>query len=109
MPAIPAVCTVLACALSGAALAVSLMHVGPAGPRGPQGPAGSQGNAGKAAHTARLGICWNQVTSPQLSGLGYTAVEYVSIDQATYADGVYACPQGDSFVSIVPQPSQSGG
>ena len=38
---------VAAVALSGAALAVSLMHAGPQGPRGTQGAAGAQGPAGE--------------------------------------------------------------
>ncbi len=92
----------VACILTGAALAVSLLHAGPTGPRGFQGPAGPQGNAGKAAQTARLGLCWSE--SLQDNG-GVTWVNGVSIDQPVLQDGVYTCPQGDTFVSIVPQPS----
>jgi len=106
MKSITVVCAVLACVLSGAALAVSLLHAGPAGQRGPQGPPGSQGSAGKAAQTARLGLCWSE--SFQDSG-GVTWVDGVSIDQPVYDSGVYACPQGDTFVSIVPQPTQGTG
>ena len=108
MKAFTAVCAVLACLLSGAALAVSLLHVGPAGPRGRQGPSGPQGNAGRAAQTARLGLCWSE--SVQDNG-GVAWVDSVSIDQPVLSSGVYTCPQGDTFVSIVPQspPSPSGG
>lgn len=106
MKAFTVVCAVLACVLSGAALAVSLTHAGPTGPRGPLGPVGPQGNAGKAAQTARLGLCWSE--SFQNSG-SVTWVDGVSIDQPVLSDGVYTCPQGDTFVSIVPQPARSGG
>jgi hypothetical protein len=98
-----------ACALAGAALAVSLLHAGPRGPQGPvgsRGPAGPQGNAGKAAQTARLGLCWSE--SFQNSGT-VTWVDGISLDQPVLSDGVYTCPQGDTFVSIVPQPTQAAG
>ena len=106
MKSLTAVCAVLACVLAGAALAVSLTRSGPAGSAGPPGPAGPQGNAGKAAQTARLGLCWSE--SFQDSGTT-TWVDGVSIDQPILSDGVYTCPQGDTFVSIVPQTSASNG
>lgn len=98
--------TALACVLSAVALAVSLLHAGPAGPGGRQGPAGPQGSTGRAAQTARLGVCWSE--SVQDNG-GTAWVDGVSIDQPVLSSGVYTCPQGDTFVSIVPQPARANG
>lgn len=93
------IAALVACALAGAALAVALTHSGPAGPVGPQGPAG---RAGVSAAQSRFGICWQAPVNESLVSAGYSAVGYVSIDQAIYASGVYTCPQGETFVSIVP-------
>ena len=94
--------SVIACALAALAMAVSLLHAGPpgrAGIQGPRGLAGPAGSAGKSAQTARLGICWS--VAYQDSG-GVSWVGGVSIDQPVLASGVYTCPQGDTFTSIVP-------
>jgi hypothetical protein len=105
--AFTAACAVFACLLSGAALAVSLTHPGP---RGAQGPPGRQGDAGTAAQTARLGICWSDsiFTQTWADGSASTWVNGVSLDQPVLSNGVYTCPQGETFVSIVPQPTQAG-
>ena len=91
-----------ACVLAGAALAFSLTHTGP---RGPQGPTGPQGHTGKAAQASRFGVCWEApaFTQDWADGSSDTWVSYVSIDQPQLQNGVYACPQGETFVSIVPQ------
>lgn len=92
------VVSVIAAMLAGAALAVSLLHAGPAGRAGTPGPPGP---AGKAAAAVRLryGVCW--IANYQTSG-GLTWVDSLSIDSAQVTDGVYQCPQGETFVSIVP-------
>lgn len=102
------VVSIVAAMLAGAALAVSLLHAGPSGRHGSPGARGPAGPAGKpaSAQQQRLGICWNAPTNTGLSGAGFgNAVEYVTIDQAIYDHGVYTCPQGDTFVSIVPGPT----
>ena len=100
------VCALVACVLSGAALAVSLTHAGPAGPTGPQGvrgPAGQQGNAGRAAQTARLGVCWSYTTQTSSDG-SVTWVNSETLSSPVLSNGVYTCGQGEQFVSIVPGP-----
>lgn len=102
------VMSAVACALAGAALAVSLIHHGPAGPpgaRGPRGSAGAQGNAGKSAAESRLGVCWeaSNFTQTWADGSSSNWVSSVTIDQPQLSNGVYVCPQGETFVSIVPQ------
>ena len=91
-------CSVLsavACILAGAALAVSLLHAGPAGPGGPQGPAGPQGQTGRNAEVAHLGFC----------DVGMAAsMDVPVLLPPVLIDGVASCPNG-SFVSIVPQPA----
>lgn len=101
---------ILALPLSAAALAVAASHSGPAGPAGPPGPRGSQGDTGRAAVSARLGICWEAPVWTQAwsDGSSSTWVSEVSITPAVYAGGVYSCPGGETFVSVVPQPSNSG-
>lgn len=94
------IASAVACVLAGAALAVSLTHSGPRGPEGPRGPQGQAGNPGKAAQVARLGICWSDAY--QDSG-GLSWIDSLSIDQPILSNGVYTCPQGDTFVSTVPQ------
>ena len=108
MKTFTAVCAVLACMLSGAALAVSVTH---SGPRGAQGPPGRQGDAGTAAQTGRFGVCWSapEFTQTWTDGSSSTWVSGVSIDQPILSGGVYTCPQGDTFVSIVPQSAQANG
>ena len=99
----------VACVLAGAALAVCLLHAGPQGPQGPpgvRGPSGPQGDPGRAAQASRFGICWSEFTQ---TGSGEVWVSSISIDQPVISSGVYTCPQGDTFVSIVPQPAQSAG
>lgn len=96
-----------AAVLAAVALAVSLTHHGPAGatgPAGPRGATGQAGQAGKAATAARLGICWQ---AQQTNGNGAVWVQYVSIDPAQLSDGVYQCPSGEQFVSIVPTPQKT--
>lgn len=56
----------LAVALSAAALAVSLMHAGPAGPRGTQGSQGAQGAQGPAGPQGPAG------QDAPAAGYGYT-------------------------------------
>lgn len=92
------VVSVVAAMLAGAALAVSLLHAGPAGRSGAAGPPGPAGKAASATR-ARYGICWveNFQTNSDI-----TWISSVSIDPAQLADGVYQCPQGETFVSIVP-------
>jgi hypothetical protein len=99
------IAALVACVLAGAALAVALAH---GGPRGLPGPAGKPG---VSAAQSRFGICWNAPVNQTLAGIGagYAAVAYVSIDQAVYAHGVYTCPQGETFVSIVPGPASTPG
>jgi hypothetical protein len=100
------IAALVACILAGAALAVTLLHGGPRGLAGPAGPQGRTGKAGVSATQSRFGICWIAPVNQTLAGIGagYAAVAYVSIDQAIYDHGVYTCPQGDTFVSIVPGP-----
>jgi hypothetical protein len=94
-----------ACVLAGAALAVSLMHAGPAGPRGAAGP---RGTAGQDAARARYGVCWSYATQASADG-SVSWVTSVSIDPAQLASGVYQCPMGETFVSIVPAPASAAG
>ncbi len=98
----------VACVLAGAALAVALSH---GGPRGPQGPAGPVGHAGVSAAQSRFGVCWNSQSFTQTwsDGSSSTWLNSVTIDQAVYDHGVYTCPQGDTFVSIVPGPAVTPG
>ena len=100
-----AVFAAFACALAGAALAVALLHAGPRGTAGAPGRQGPQGNAGAAAQTARLGICWSDsvFTQTWADGSSSTWVNGVSLDQPQLTNGVYTCPPGETFVSIVPQ------
>lgn len=95
-----------ALALAVAALALSLTHAGPAGRAGPAGPRGATGPAGTAGRNAdparyRYGVCWTDYTTT--SGT-VTWVTSVDIEPAQVVSGVYQCPQGETFVSIVPQP-----
>ena len=108
MKAFAVVCAVAACLLSGAALAVSLTH---SGPRGAQGPAGRQGDAGQAAQTGRFGVCWSapEFTQTWADGSASAWVSAVSIDAPVLSGGVYTCPQGDTFTSIVPQSAPASG
>jgi hypothetical protein len=88
-----------------AAITVSFLHTSQRGPTGPQGRAGPQGSIGKSAQLSRLGICWSAPASPSLASDGVSGVGYVDIESAILDNGVYTCPQGDTFVSVVPQPS----
>lgn len=92
----------IAAVLAVAALVVALTH---AGPRGATGAPGPQGNAGKTAQTARLGICWSDsvFTQTWADGSSSAWVNGVSLDQPELSHGVYTCPAGETFVSIVPQ------
>jgi hypothetical protein len=105
--------TVAAVALAAAALAVSVLHAGPAGPRGSQGPAGPQGQTGRqgdpgrTAQTSRFGVCWTYSTQTGSDGVT-TWVTSVDISAPQLVAGVYQCPQGETFVSIVPQPATGG-
>ncbi len=50
-----------------------------------------------------MGVCWN--ANYQTSSDGSTAwVSGISISPAQIQNGVYQCPSGETFVSIVPQP-----
>jgi hypothetical protein len=65
-------------------------------------------SAAISANLARLGICFNfQYTFDPYSGNSY--VSSAEIDQAEVVNGVYVCPQGDTFVSVVPASQQSQG
>jgi hypothetical protein len=55
--------------------------------------------AAKNATTARLGICYSYTTQ---SGGSETWVTYVSIFSPQVTSGVYQCPGGSTFVSVVP-------
>ena len=94
--------SIAAAILAAAALVVALTH---AGPRGATGAPGLRGNTGKAAQTARLGICWSDsiFTQTWADGSSSTWVNGVSLDQPELSNGVYICPAGETFVSIVPQ------
>ena len=108
---LPVVASLVAAILAGAALAVSVLHAGPRGLPGRQGATGSQGQPGKAASATqeRFGICWSETTFTQdwSNGSSSTWVNGVSIDSAQIMSGVYQCPQGETFVSIVPAPVHS--
>ncbi len=99
---------VAALAAACAALAVSLLHTGPRGLQGPGGPQGRPGDPGRSAQTARFGICWSYSTQTSSDGLT-TWVTSVSVSPAQVTSGVYACPMGEQFVSIVPQATGTGG
>lgn len=105
------VASIAAVLLSVTALAVSLTRAGLRGPEGPAGPPGVAGNPGKSAQTSRFGICWNAPIFTYDTGAGnsYNWVSSMSIDTPVLSDGVFTCPQGDTFTSIVPQPAPSGG
>jgi hypothetical protein len=102
-----AVASTVACVLAGAALAASLTHTGPRGMTGPQGTAGAAGrtgNPGLSAVTAHLGICWTTTTqtSDETSWINSVMVQSPQI-----TNGVYQCPDGETFVPIVPQTQQA--
>jgi len=93
------IASITAAILAVAALVVALTHAGPRGATGPQG------NTGQAAQTARLGICWSDsvFTQTWADSSSSTWVNGVSLDQPRLSNGVYTCPAGETFVSIVPQ------
>jgi hypothetical protein len=97
-----AIAALLACALSGAALAVSLMHAGPRGPIGPTGPAGPRGRPASATQQ-RYGVCWEQATQTSTDG-SVSWITGIDVSSPQLVSGVYQCPQGETFVSIVPIP-----
>jgi hypothetical protein len=82
-----AITSTLACILALAALTVSITHAEP---------------VTSQAQTARLGFCWESDYQQVLSG-GASFVENMNITPANLSDGVYACPDGEVFVSVVPQ------
>ena len=94
----------VACLLAGAALGVSMAHAGPRGPQGPAGPRGPQGPTAQF-RAQRLGVCWSSsdFTQDWADGTSDTWVSSVSLDQPQLANGVYQCPQGETFVPVVPQ------
>ena len=98
-----------AAVLAGAALAAALTHSGPAGIRGAQGPAGQAGKTvsitSQAASTARFGVCWGDTWGTTSGGTSY--VTTVSLASPVLADGVFECPQGLTFTSVVPEPQQT--
>jgi|SRR5579859_738855 len=101
------IASLVALGLAAFATVLSIFHGGPPGQQGPRGPVGPQGNAGKAAQLARLGICWEATDSTSLQALSYDAIAYMDIEPAIVSDGVYTCPQGMTFVSVVPGPAPS--
>jgi hypothetical protein len=107
------VAAIAAAVLGAAALAVSFSHTGPAGPRGLPGQRGAQGpagGAGQSAVTAHLGVCWesNLFTQTWTDGSSSTWLNNVNLSQPELVSGVYTCPQGEQFVSIVPQAPVAG-
>lgn len=103
-----AIAALVACILAGAALAVSLTHTGPrgrAGFTGPQGPPGKEASAAKA----RYGVCWTSASFTQTFSDGTTATWISSVDVSSpqLVAGVYQCPSGEQFVSIVPIPQSA--
>jgi hypothetical protein len=62
-------------------------------------------SAATNANLARLGICWS---ASYQSNNGISWIDSMTVDQAVSTNGVYTCPQGDTFVSVVPQPSTAG-
>lgn len=98
-----AVYLALALGVFALVLAIALPHQ--AGPPGPRGPAGAQGSVGKSAELARLGICWQTQDNAQLDQMSFPAIESLTIQSAVFANGVYTCPQGMTFVSVVPGPA----
>ena len=100
-----------ATALASAALSVSLLHAGPAGKPGPPGPRGAPGPAGAPGKPAsatreRFGVCWEADYQTQN---GVTWINSVIITPAQISNGVYECPQGETFTSVVPEKSLLGG
>lgn len=55
-----------------------------------------------SAAIARLGVCWNASYGTATGDYGSYA-ESMSIDAPVTAGGVTTCPQGDTFVPVVPQ------
>lgn len=98
--------------ISLAALYISLTHSGPIGPtgamgmrgftgsQGPMGPPGKQANAIQL----RYGICWTTSYDPT-----YLVVSNVTISSPQINNGVYQCPQNETFVSIQPGPLPPNG
>lgn len=101
-----AIASTAACILAGAALTAALTHAGATGPRGAQGqpgPAGKNSVISQTAQTARLGICYGDTWGTTTDGTSY--VTTVSIASPVLSGGVFECPQGLTFASVVPQPS----
>jgi hypothetical protein len=96
------IASTVAAVLAGAALATALTS---SGPRGVQGPAGKAGTTTQSAQTARLGICYGDTWGTTTDGTSY--VTTVSIASPVLSDGVYQCPQGLTFTSVVPQAQQT--
>jgi type II secretory pathway pseudopilin PulG len=53
--------------------------------------------AARNASNARLGVCWETSMDPSTGD-----IDAVTIDPPVKTGGVYACPSGQSFVSVVP-------
>lgn len=96
------IAALVACALAGASLAVAFTHSGPAGPSGQRGPAGPPGKAPSVTRD-RYGVCWDATYGG--TGTGYNWVQTVTIDPPQISNGVYQCPQGETFVTIQPLPA----
>jgi len=47
--------------------------------------------------TARLGVCWSSTTDSSIFG-----VPNISLESPVLSGGVYRCPSGMTFVSVVP-------
>lgn len=99
------IAALVACALAGAALAVALVHAGPPGRPGARGPAGPPGPRGQAvtARQSRYGVCWSYTTQTSSDGTA-TWVTGVTVDSPQISNGVYQCPQGETFTTIQPLP-----
>lgn len=108
MKHLPWIAAIVACILAGAALAVALTHSGPTGLAGPAGPAGPPGRA-VSVQQARYGVCWSYTTFTRTytDGSSDTWVSTISVDPPQVSNGVYQCPQGETFVTIQPLPAPS--
>jgi hypothetical protein len=51
----------------------------------------------KSASTARLGICWQSTQDSSTFD-----ISQITIDSPVESGGVYSCPSGQTFVSVVP-------
>jgi ABC-type Na+ efflux pump permease subunit len=66
------------------------------------------GSAVSSANLAHLGICWDASYGTTSENDGPYA-ESVDVESPIVSNGVYSCPQGDTYVTIVPQVSKADG